>query len=226
MKYIKRFNEKQEKSIEDWCKDLNLHYFGINKDGSVDADRVHITNMKLNCLPIKFGTIIGNFDCRQNKLTTLVNSPIKILGSFYCSTNLLKSLEYCCSNVLGNFSCHNNYLTSLKGTPLKIFYDFYCSMNQLTSLEGCPREVIGDFICYDNKLTSLEGCPEKVGKHFTCSENPIYQVYKLFVTYERYKASLDYKYLRGTDIVRGRFKKACEDAKISMPDSIVGYKYI
>jgi hypothetical protein len=37
---------------------------------------------------------------------------------------------------------------------------------------------------------------------------------------------LDYKYLRGTNIVRGRFKKACEDADIKMPDSIPGYKYI
>jgi hypothetical protein len=128
--------------------------------------------------------------------------------------------------ISADFHCSGNQLTSLKFGPEKVGNSFYCSNNKLTSLLGSPKVIKNNFFCTYNNLISLEGCPEKVGDEFSCENNPIHEVYRLFGSYERYKASLDYNYLRGTDIVRGRFRKACIDAGIYMPDSISGYKYI
>jgi hypothetical protein len=125
----------------------------------------------------------------------------------------------------GDFWCDMNRLTSLEGSPSKIGH-FSCGGNKIKSLIGCPKEVRLSFDCQTNLLISLDGCPEKIGGGLFCWGNPIWEIYKLFLTLERYQASMDYKYLRGTDIVRGRFKKACEDAEIKMPISIPGYKYI
>jgi hypothetical protein len=38
--------------------------------------------------------------------------------------------------------------------------------------------------------------------------------------------SLDYNYLRGTDIVKSRFEEALVEIKINMPEKIEGYNYI
>jgi hypothetical protein len=207
MKYLKKFNEEaKEKSIEDLCKKYNIIDYDITMDDLVNVyENVDISGRGLTKIPIQFGKLGGCFNCHNNQLKTLEGSPKKVSGYFDCSTNRLPSLE---------------------GSPRQVGGSFYCGNNQLTSLEGCPKDVSVHFYCHYNFLTTLEGCPEKVGGLFNCTDNPIYGVYKLFGTLERYKASMDYKYLRGTDIVRGRFKKACEDAEIKMPKYIKGYKYI
>jgi hypothetical protein len=38
--------------------------------------------------------------------------------------------------------------------------------------------------------------------------------------------SLDYNYLRGTNIVKSRFQEALDEAGKKMPNKIEGYKYI
>jgi hypothetical protein len=38
--------------------------------------------------------------------------------------------------------------------------------------------------------------------------------------------SLDYSYLRGTTIIKWRFKEALEEIGMDLPESIPGYKYI
>jgi hypothetical protein len=38
--------------------------------------------------------------------------------------------------------------------------------------------------------------------------------------------SLDYSYLRGTDIVKSRFEEALVEIEINMPEKIEGYNYI
>jgi hypothetical protein len=88
--------------------------------------------------------------------------------------------------------------------------------------------VIRQYNCENNKLISLKGLsdPKKILK-LCVRNNPIWVIFKLFKTYDRYQTSIeDYNYLRGTNIVRRRFELACIDAEIEMPDSIPGYKYI
>lgn len=113
--------------------------------------------------------------------------------------------------------------------PLKfgeVTGSFCCSDNQLTSLEGSPKYVGGDFSCGYNKLITLEGGPKEVVGDFYCYGNPIYEIYKFFPSHKSFEDSLDYGYLRGTNIVRSRFKEALEEIEKRVPESIDGYKYI
>jgi hypothetical protein len=246
MKYINKFNEQVEKSIEDWCRQYDMAKYEI-VDGVVNVNGyVYMPARKLEKIHIQFGIVKGTFDFFSNNLTSLKGCPVEVGDFFKCNKNKLTTLEGAPKKVGGSFLCEENLLTSLQGSPEKIPVDFNCSFNTLLSLQGGPNEVgkifscqfnkllslqggpikVGSYNCYTNRLFSLDGSPEKIVTSFDCSFNPIYEVYRLFGTYERYKASLDYKYLRGTDIVRGRFKRACEDAEIKMPNSIRDYKYI
>ena len=138
----------------------------VNVTGDVNLQRLYLRK-----LPITFGTVGGDFDCLDNKLTSLIGCPTEVIGNFYCSDNKLTSLKGCPHKVGGSFVCSYNNLTSLAGCPREVMEDFYCCNNRLTSLSGCPHKVGRDFWCCDNKLTSLKGCPSKVGGDFWCSRN-------------------------------------------------------
>ena len=129
-------------------------------------------------------------------------------------------------DVDGGVNLRNKGLNKLPLKFGKVTGNFECHYNQLTTLKGGPREVTGYFDCYNNQLTTLEGGPNHVGGGFDCSGNPIYQIYKLFPDYKAFMYSLDYNYLRGNDIVKIRFKEACEEAGIEMPEKINGYNWI
>jgi hypothetical protein len=119
----------------------------VNVSGSVN-----LYSKELKEIPIKFGTITGNFRCDNNQLTSLKNCPKVVKGDFICAYNKLKSLEGCPEIIGGNFCCDNNILESLNHAPEIIYGGFYCNSNQLTSLNGCPKNVGGNFCCTDNKL--------------------------------------------------------------------------
>jgi len=120
---------------------------------------------------IKFGKVDGDFNCKQNNLTSLEGAPQKVDGHFDCSENKLTSLEGAPQEVGEDFRCYDNNLTSLEGAPKVVGEDFDCSENKLTSLKGAPKVVGEDFDCSENKLTSLAGAPQKVGGYFRCSSN-------------------------------------------------------
>ncbi len=79
------------------------------------AGRVYLVGMKLEWLPVRFGTVSGYFDCSNNRLTTLEGAPSTVGGYFDCTSNRLTSLEGAPGSVGGNFVCFNNRLTSLVG---------------------------------------------------------------------------------------------------------------
>jgi len=226
----------------------------VDVDGDVNLRNVTV-NVKgeygfykgLTKLPLKFGSVTGYFDCSYNQLNTLEGGPKEIGGNFICSYNQLTTLEggpihvggnFDCSDnklttlegapnyVGGSFNCYNNQLTTLEGGPSYVGGGFYCGYNQLTTLEGGPDHVGRDFYCHRNKLITLEGSPIEIGGSFYCEDNPIYSIYKLFPNYKAFRDSLEYNYLRGTDIVRSRFEEACEEAGIRMPKKINGYNWI
>jgi hypothetical protein len=225
MKHIRLFEGFS--NIDSLCKKYGIKNYTIRDDGTVDVDgNVYLFNKELSKIPLKFGKVSGGFNCRHNQLTTLEGCPSEVGGDFDCYSNQLESLEGGPIEVGGHFNCGHNKLTTLEGGPSEIGGGFNCRHNQLTTLEGCPSEIGGGFNCRHNQLTTLEGCPSHVGGHFNCYVNPIYQVYKLFNDYKLFKYSLDYNYLRGTDIVKSRFKEACEETGIEIPDKIEGYRYI
>ena len=71
----------------------------INVKENVDLESLNLTK-----LPIRFGTVGGNFYCGDNKLTSLEGAPKVVDGAFCCNDNY--------------------YLTSIKGAPTEIGKNF------------------------------------------------------------------------------------------------------
>ncbi len=82
----------------------------VNVTGGVD-----LYNMDLDRLPVRFGVVSGDFDCSQNRLTSLEGAPGSVGGYFSCNVNRLTSLVDAPGVVAGNFWCIENLLTSLVG---------------------------------------------------------------------------------------------------------------
>jgi hypothetical protein len=225
MKHLKLFEAFED--IDSICKRYDIRNYTINSNGTIDVDgSVYLSNRGLSKLPLKFGRVTGYFDSDNNQLTTLEGGPSYVGGDFYCNVNQLTTLEGAPSYVGGYFDCRYNQLTTLEGAPSYVVGDFYCDYNQLTTLEGSPIEIGGDFYCNVNQLTTLEGGPSYVGGDFYCGDNPIYSIYRLFPNYKSFISSLDYNYLRGTDIVKMRFKEALEEIGKKVPRKIEGYNWI
>jgi hypothetical protein len=166
----------------------------VDVNGDVNVNKISNNRLKLTEIPLKFGTVTGNFNCSYNKLTSLKGAPQLVGGDFYISHNKLTSLKGAPQSVGGNFDISSNELTSLEGSPQSVVGDFNCraneltslkgapksvggnfdvSSNELTSLEGAPQLVKGDFYCDFNQLISLEGSPKSVGKNFSCTCNKL-----------------------------------------------------
>ncbi len=79
------------------------------------AGRVYLPDLKLERLPVRFGTVGGGFSCGWNRLTSLEGAPNAIGGDFNCSGNRLTSLEGAPSIVGKYFYCNGNRLTTLVG---------------------------------------------------------------------------------------------------------------
>ena len=168
-------NRNNQQKITDLLKRYNLVYneetglYDCNGDVKVEKDLVSPDGK----LIVKFGVVKGDFDCRDNELTSLAGAPQKVSKGFYCNNNELTSLEGAPQEVGGDFDCGDNQLTSLEGVPQEVGGYFGCSNNKLTSLNGVTQEVGGSFYCYNNELTSLEGAPQEVGGNFDCSGNQL-----------------------------------------------------
>ena len=130
--------------ILDWvapiCDKYEIQDWSISDPGLVDADcDVYLEDLELTRLPLRFGTVTGNFWCSDNQLTTLEGAPQWVGKSFLCSNNQLTTLEGAPKRVGGDFWCYNNQLTTLKGAPEKVGRDFFCRRNPLTSLDGIGK---------------------------------------------------------------------------------------
>ena len=56
-------------SIQEICKKFGIKNYTINSDGSIDVDEsVDLSNRKFTELPLKFGSVGGDFNCYDNEL--------------------------------------------------------------------------------------------------------------------------------------------------------------
>ena len=103
----------------------------IRSDGSVDVvGDVETMERDLLKIPVKFGTVTGDFNASFTLITSLINSPRRVGGfcSFYYTN--ITSLEGAPEYVGGNFivsACRK--LDSLTGAPKKIGGFFGCDHN-------------------------------------------------------------------------------------------------
>jgi hypothetical protein len=118
-------------------KDLLISYFEvdgrytINDDLSVDTEHSVIVRNRGRSffpngkLPIKFGTVGGDFDVVNTGLTTLVGAPHTVGDTFMCSANKLTTLEH---------------------GPQKVRYGYVIGTNPLINLEGFPTSNAPDMV--------------------------------------------------------------------------------
>lgn len=91
-----------KKDIKKWLNKYGIKKSVINDDLTVDVNgNVILCHQKITEFPFKFGVISGDFNCRDNKLESLKNSPNQVNGSFNCSENKLTSLD-CCPEKIGD----------------------------------------------------------------------------------------------------------------------------
>ena len=129
---------KTKEEIEKWLDKMEISNYQINEDLTVDVDgHVDLNYKNLTELPVQFGVVEGNFECKMNKLQNLKGCP--------------ESAK--------NYDFSHNELTTLKGAPEYVNGGFNCSDNNLKDLEHCPK-IVGAFLdCRNNKLTSYEHLP-------------------------------------------------------------------
>ncbi len=79
----------QKVSSPDDLRDADGNFLSgtINVAGSVD-----LSGLKLERLPVKFGSVGGDFTCSRNLLPSLVGAPSTVGGGFNCNRNRLTSL--------------------------------------------------------------------------------------------------------------------------------------
>jgi hypothetical protein len=167
-----RSQKVNRKDIEAILRDLGVENFTINRDETVDVNgTVDISFRDLKEIPVQFGKVMGDFNCSNNGLSTLLGCPDVVGVSFFCHKNCLTSLEGAPYSVGKAFICSSNMLETLRGAPPSVNGSFSCSENRLKSLEGAPETVMGNFDCTNNLLTTLEGIPKYVKNVLYCSGN-------------------------------------------------------
>ena len=118
---------------EDRVERMIKSYIRNGSRGTLDLGNFGLTELPSILKDINVG---GFFNCANNKLTSLNNSPKTVVG--------------------GSFYCNNNQLISLKGAPTSVDGNFVCIDNNLTSLVGAPKTVGGAFSCRNNSVQFTE----------------------------------------------------------------------
>ena len=152
----------------------NFYIYGeitINDDGCISVDGDCSTVRTFDKFPVKFNTIVGDFDCNNSILKSLEGGPKIVHGSYHCSSNFIKTLQGFPKFVGKYCTCTDNELKSLEGLPEQLDCDFDCSKNHIETLYGAPKIINGDFDCSYNRLTSLEYSPQFVNGNYDCSYN-------------------------------------------------------
>jgi len=206
MKSYKQFIKESKTDIDSICENYGIMNYTINPDESIDVDgSVILSSELLTIIPLKFGTVTRDFDCYNNKLTSLEGSPKKVGGDFECSGNKLTSLEYVPESVGGDFDCHSN---------------------QLTSLEGLP-EIVGYINCRHNQIKYFRGVPEFFEGYFYCEGNPIEEIYTLFLQEDSINDSKCIQWINEFDVIQGdkivldRLEEVFHQLGMDIPQSVV-----
>ncbi len=178
---------------------LGIKKFKVRQDGKVDVDgRVLLYESGLKEIPVKFGNVSGDFNCRSNYLRNLKNCPDFVGGDFTCSNNLINTLDFLPKKIEGKFLCRDNklesiknlencyiggevylrsnYINSLEGAPKRIFGDFDISWNNITNLKGCPEYIDGSLLLFNNEIETLSNFPKLVRDYVDISSNNIHNL--------------------------------------------------
>jgi len=91
--------------IEDRVERMIKNYIRNGSKGNLSLQFLKLTELPVILKDITVG---ADFDCSNNKLTSLINAPKFVGGTFYCENNKLTSLDGATEYVGGSFYCRNN----------------------------------------------------------------------------------------------------------------------
>lgn len=161
----------QDREIEKWCKKFGITKYTKQPDGRIDVvgdvkiDSSSIDN-RFGMLPIKFGTVDGNFKASDCGLKSLKGCPEKVTKDFDVSRNQFTDLEYGPSYVGGSYIAESNKkMHTVFGWPMFIGQDAVFTSCVIESLKGIPAtgsHVGGSMLFANNKLRRIDSFPEAV----------------------------------------------------------------
>ena len=100
--------------IKEWLDSHKIKNYTINDDLTVDVNgSVSLFWRHLDCIPVQFGNVTGDFWCSKNNLKSLKGAPSSVGGHFECWCNKLESLDYLPKTIKGDFD-GDDYLKDTK----------------------------------------------------------------------------------------------------------------
>jgi hypothetical protein len=155
-----RLNEikNSEEYIWKFCDEFEIEKYYV-KDGLLNVPHpVFLNNSTFEELPVKFGTVQGDFTISNSKITTLKGVPHTVKGTFNVSFNPnLTSLQYSPTDIEISYDCSiNENLTSFEGITQDIKgYVNATSCRNLNSFKGIGK--IGNGLYLEGSLDKLPG---------------------------------------------------------------------
>jgi Leucine-rich repeat (LRR) protein len=201
MKSYKQFIRESKTDIDSICQNYGIMNYTINPDGSIDVDgSVILSSELLTIIPLKFGTVTRDFDCYNNKLTSLEGSPKKVGG---------------------DFDCHNNQLTSLVGCPEVIGVDINCRNNQITDFRGVPEFFEGLFYCEGNPIEEIYKLFIQEDKHIT----DLNLLFGLDGLSKCIRWINEFDVIQGNKVIMDRLEEVFHQLEMEIPENITFKHY-
>ena len=111
-------------------------------------------NNQLTTLNLSQNLVLRNVECANNLLESL-EVPTSLLGSFDCSDNKLTHLDLSSVSGLTMINCDNNDLQSLNINGITNLTELVCQNNELTSLDVSSNTSLKTLYAGENRLQSL-----------------------------------------------------------------------
>jgi len=90
---------------------------------------------------LSYCTVMGEFDCSNNALTSLKGSPLRVGGNFVCRGNALKTLEGVTAEIGGDLHAGGNLLYTLFWLPVD-FHELRTDLGDFRSLQDIPAQLL------------------------------------------------------------------------------------
>lgn len=114
-------------------------------------------------LPVQFAVVLGDCIFADRQLKSLKGAPHTVMGDFDCSMNALTSLAHAPKTIGSGaqFRCDGNKLTSLAHVPTNVS-TLVCNNNLLTNLQDVPP--CGMLWATENPFTSFKHTPDHIAE--------------------------------------------------------------
>lgn len=153
---------------------INGEYIITDNEVNVNGD---VKLRGLSSIPIKFGTINGDFNCQFCGLVTFRNAPHTVTGSVIASSNKFTNLDNCPKNIGKNLILNGNKnLMNLHGCPDTINENLDLYGCNLSNIHGIAKNVGKDLMLGSNKLGNLGHFPDNVGGNLDITNNYILNI--------------------------------------------------